>query len=105
VDLPTSNDMEKPEKTSKDSVVIIATRPLFGNNLMLKDSKKNTGLDYGSKKATQLGNYVCFRVTVNQSLNRSRIIGSKDCLTSAQTAHSTNTSFMMGPTSIKTVVS
>ena len=96
--------MERPEKTNKDSVAIIATRLLFGNNLMLKDSKKNTGLNYGSKKATQLGNYVCFRATVNQSLNGSRIIGLKDCLTSTQITHSTNISFMTEPTSIKTVV-
>jgi len=104
VGLPIPNDMERPEKTNKDFVAIIATRLLFGNNLMLKDSKKNTGLNYGSKKATQLGNYVCFRATVNQSLNGSRIIGLKDCLTSTRTTHSTNTSFMMELTSIKTVV-
>jgi len=104
VGLPIPNDMERPEKTNKDSVAIIATRLLFGNNLMLKDSKKNTGLNYGSKKATQLGKYVCFPATVNQSLNRSRIIGLKDCLTSTQITHSTNISFMMEPTSIKTVV-
>ena len=102
--LPIPNDMERPEKTNKDFVAIIATRLLFGNNLMLKDSKKNTGLNYGSKKATQLGNYVCFRATVNQSLNGSRIIGLKDCLTSTQITHSTNMSFMMEPTSIKTDV-
>jgi len=104
VGLPIPNDMERPEKTNKDFVAIIATRLLFGNNLMLKDSKKNTGLNYGSKKATQLGNYVCFQATVNQSLNGSRIIGLKDCLTSTQITHSTNISFMMEPTSIKTVV-
>jgi hypothetical protein len=104
VGLPIPNDMERPEKTNKDFVAVIATRLLFGNNLMLKDSKKNTGLNYGSKKATQLGNYVCFRATVNQSLNGSRIIGLKDCLMSTQITHSTNASFMMELTSIKTVV-
>ena len=96
--------MERPEKTNKDFVAIIATRLLFGNNLMLKDSKKNTGLNCGLKKATQLGNYACFRATVNQSLNGSRIIGLKDCQMSTQITRSTNTSFMMELTSIKTVV-
>ncbi len=102
--LPIPNDMERPKKTNEDFVAIIATRLLFGNNLMLKDSKKDTGLNYGSKRVTQLGNYVCFRATVNQSLNGSRITGLKDCLTSTQITHSTNISFMMELTSIKTVV-
>ena len=102
--LPIPNDMERPEKTNKDFAAIIATRLSSGNNLMLKDSKKNTGLTYGLKKATQLGNYACFRATVDQSLNGSRIIGLKDCQMSTQITHSTNTSFMMELTSIKTVV-
>jgi len=35
--------MERPEKTNRDFVAIAAAKPLFGNNLMLKDSKKNIG--------------------------------------------------------------
>jgi len=96
--------MEKPNKISKDTGAKAAPKLSSGDDLMLNDSMNDIGLSYGLKKATQLGNYVCFRATVNQSLNRSRIIGLKDCLMSTQTTHSTNISFMMELTSIKTVV-
>ena len=96
--------MEKPNKISKDTGVKAAPKLSYGDDLMLNDSMKDIGLSYGLKKATQLGNYVCFQATVNQSLNGSRIIGLKDCLTSIQITHSTNASFMMELTSIKMVV-
>ncbi len=96
--------MEKPNKISKDTGVKAAPKLSPGDDLMLNDSMNDIGLSYGLKKATQLGNYVCFRATVNQSLNGLRIIGLKDCLTSTRTTHSTNISFMMELTSIKTVV-
>ena len=60
-----------------------AIRHLYGKENITSYTKKNTGLNYGLKKATQLGNYVYFRATANQSLNRSKIIGLKDCLMSA----------------------
>ena len=102
--LPTSNNREKPSRISKDTGVEAAPKLSSGDDLMLNDSMNDIGLICGSKKATQLGNYACFRATVNQSLNGSRIIGLKDCLMSTQITHSTNTSFMMELTSIKTVV-
>jgi hypothetical protein len=83
--------MERPEKTNRDFVAITVAKPSFGNNLMLKDLKKNIGLNYGSKKAIPLDNYVCFQVIANQSLNRSRIIGLKACPMNAQTTRSINT--------------
>jgi len=91
VGLPIPNGMERPEKTNRGFVAIAATEPLFGNNLMLRDSKKNTGLNYGSKKAIQLDNYVCFQAIANRSLNRSRIIGLKACPMNVQATHSINT--------------
>ena len=96
--------MEKPNKISKDTGVKVALKLSSGDDLMLNDSMNDIGLSYGLKKATQLGSYVCFRATVNQILNGSRIIGLKDCLISTQITHSTNISFMMELTSIKTVV-
>jgi len=90
VGLPIPNDMERPEKTNKDSVAIIATRLLFGNNLMLKDSKKNTGLNYGSKKATALGNYATSQVIVSSNSNTLKIIGSNNYLMNSLIILNTN---------------
>ncbi len=88
--LPIPNDMERPEKTNKDSVAIIATRLLFENNLMLKDSKKNTGLNCGSKKVTALGNYATSQVTVSSNSNTSKIIGSNNYLMNSLIILNTN---------------
>ena len=79
MDLSTPNGTERPEKTNKDFVAAFATKLLFGNNPMLKDAKKNTGLSSGLKKLILSGNSANSQVTASLNLNRLKIIGSDNC--------------------------
>ena len=75
-----SNDMEKPNKLSKDTDVKAAPKLLSGDDLMLNDLMNNAGLNYGLKKATVYANYAISQVTVGSSFSKLRTTGLRDCL-------------------------
>ena len=88
--LPMSNNMERPSKISKDTGVKAASKLSSGDDLMPYDPMNDIGLSYGSKKATQSGNYAISRVTVSLNSNTLRIIGSNNYLMNSLIILNTN---------------
>ena len=67
--------MGKPNRTSEGTDVKTAPKLLFGEDLMLNDSKNNIGLNYGPKKVIAYDNYAKFQVIVSLNSSASKIIG------------------------------
>jgi len=72
--------MEKLNKTNKGICVKCAPKLLFGEGLMLNDSKSKYGLGCGSKKAITYANYASCQDIADLSFNKSRITGLIHCL-------------------------
>ena len=85
-----SNNMEKPNKTSKGIGVKNAPKLSSGKDLMLNDSMNAAGLIYGLKKATALDNYARSQVTVSSNSNTLKIIGLNNYLMNSLIILSTN---------------
>ena len=61
---------------ANDFNVVIATKLLFGNNLMLNVTANNTGLNFGSLKVYPFDNYATFQDIARINYNELKTIGS-----------------------------
>lgn len=81
--------------------VKVVLKPSFGRNHTTKAIVKNTGLNFGSKRATPLDNWSTSLVTAKTSFSVLKTIGFLAPLMNLSNIPDTNISFLMVPTSTK----
>jgi len=99
------NSMVKHDYINNVSVVSNASKHLFGKHHTIEFVADNTGLSYGSPKATTYANYALCQATASQRLYVSKTIGLSDRLRKNIITKRLNTLSMMRHTSIKMAAS
>jgi len=87
--------MEKQKKTNNDLNALYVKKLISGENVILNSSMNKPGLDYGSKRAIQYGNYTRFQAIANQNLNELKIIGLKNHPVKILISKNVNMCFLM----------
>ena len=95
------NFMVKHDYINSVSVANNVSKHSFGKRHIIESIADNTGLCYGSPKATTYVSCAPCRDTATSNLNKSRIIGSTNRLRMSMTIKISNMSFMTPRTSIK----